>query len=207
MQRRLPTSTAAVHVSTPVLEQVLDDARISAERRHVQRTQTRLHAQHALPTVIWEERVAAAHADNPTGYNGMPQFTPKTATSPSTITTPSNTPIPRSTPLTIPNGIRIQSAILPQYTSWSDRQTDRWDRRITCSKSAYAHSLWIVSDALIIHTRTRCTYLTTCQRLLHTSAAVVAVACVGRSVASVSVSVRVLKGKRLELSTPKSVDI
>jgi len=38
---------------------------------------------------------------------------------------PSNTPIPQPTPLTIPNGIRIQSAVLPQYTFRTDRQTDR----------------------------------------------------------------------------------
>ena len=43
-------------------------------------------------------------------------------------TTPSNTPIPRSIPLTISNGIRIQSAVLPQYTFQTDRLTDRWDR-------------------------------------------------------------------------------
>jgi len=48
---------------------------------------------------------------------------------------PSNIPIPRPTPLTIPNGIRIQSAVLPQYTfrrdTQTDRhtQTDRWARR------------------------------------------------------------------------------
>jgi len=36
-----------------------------------------------------------------------------------------NTPIPRLTPLTTPNGIRIQSAILPQYTFWTERQSDK----------------------------------------------------------------------------------
>ena len=36
---------------------------------------------------------------------------------------PSYTPISRSTPLTTPNGIRIQSAVLPQYTFRT--QTDR----------------------------------------------------------------------------------
>ena len=43
----------------------------------------------------------------------------------SMITTPSNTPIPWPTPLSIPNGIRINSAVLPQYTLRTDRQTDR----------------------------------------------------------------------------------
>jgi len=38
---------------------------------------------------------------------------------------PSNTPVPRPTPLTTPNGIRIQSAVLPQYTFRTDRPTDR----------------------------------------------------------------------------------
>ena len=37
---------------------------------------------------------------------------------------PSNTPIHRPTPLTIiPNGIWIQSAVLPKYTFWTDRPT------------------------------------------------------------------------------------
>jgi len=46
------------------------------------------------------------------------------------------------TPLIIPNGIRIHSDILPQYTfqtdRLTDRQTDRWDRRQLDSMSAYA---------------------------------------------------------------------
>jgi len=37
---------------------------------------------------------------------------------------PCNTPITRPTPLTIPNGIWIHSAVLPQYTFWTDRLTD-----------------------------------------------------------------------------------
>jgi len=60
-----------------------------------------------------------------------PKFTPKTTTSPSTITTPSNTPIPRPIPLITPNGIQIQSAVLPQYTLRTDRQTDRPNERPT----------------------------------------------------------------------------
>jgi len=74
---------------------------------------------------------------------GRPKFTPKTAISPSITTTPSNAPIPRPTPLTIPNGIRIHSAILPQYTFRTDRpsdtQTDRWAKRQVRKMSAYAH--------------------------------------------------------------------
>jgi len=38
---------------------------------------------------------------------------------------PSNRLIPRPTTLTTPNGIQIQSAVLPQYTPQTDRQTDR----------------------------------------------------------------------------------
>jgi len=38
--------------------------------------------------------------------------------------TPSNTWMPVATPLTIPNGIRIHSAVLPQYTFRTDRPTD-----------------------------------------------------------------------------------
>ena len=61
----------------------------------------------------------------PTGYNEMPQIHPKTAPSLLTITTPSNTPIPWPTPLTTPNGMWIQSDILPQYTFQTDRHTDK----------------------------------------------------------------------------------
>jgi len=65
---------------------------------------------------------------------------------------PSNTPISPPTPLTIPNDIRIQLAVLPQYTFRIDRQThgptDRWDRWQTSTMNAYA--LLIESDALIM---------------------------------------------------------
>jgi len=43
----------------------------------------------------------------------------------------SNTPIPWPTPLTTPNGIWIQSAMLPQYTFWANRQTDWLTDRLT----------------------------------------------------------------------------
>ena len=72
-----------------------------------------------IPKVIWEERVAI-HI----GYNGTLQIHLKTVPSPSTITTPSSTPIPRPTPLTTLNGIRIQSAILPQCTFQTGRPRD-----------------------------------------------------------------------------------
>jgi len=64
---------------------------------------------------------------------------------------PSNTPIPWPTPLTILNGIRIHSAVLPQYTFWTDRpihtqthtqtQTDRWDRWQVSKNSTYARNI------------------------------------------------------------------
>jgi len=51
-------------------------------------------------------------------------------------------PIPRPTPLTTPNSIRIQSAVLPQYTCRTNRQTDTqsdtWVRRQVYSNSACA---------------------------------------------------------------------
>jgi len=48
--------------------------------------------------------------------------------------------IPRPIPLTTPNGVRIQSAVLPQYTFRTDihTQTDRWDKRQVYSNDAYA---------------------------------------------------------------------
>ena len=47
------------------------------------------------------------------------------------ITTPSNTPVLRPTPLSTPNGIRIQSAVLPHYTFRTDRRTDTQTDRPT----------------------------------------------------------------------------
>jgi len=68
----------------------------------------------------------------------------------------SNTPVPRPTQLTIPNGIRIHSAVLPQYTFRTDRPTDRpthrrtdgsGDRSVRLSRTL---AILIESDALII---------------------------------------------------------
>jgi len=55
---------------------------------------------------------------------GCPIFTLKTAPSHRRSIYPSNTPIPRPTPLTTPNGILIQSAVLPLYTFGTHTQTD-----------------------------------------------------------------------------------
>ena len=55
---------------------------------------------------------------------------------------PSNTSIPQLTPFTTPNGIRIQSAVLPQYTFRTDRQTDRkviWHDASRSQWQEYAH--------------------------------------------------------------------
>ena len=57
-------------------------------------------------------------------------FTPKLPLSLRRYPPPSNTPIPWPTSLTIPNGIQVQSAVLPQYILQTDshtyRPTDRW---------------------------------------------------------------------------------
>jgi len=78
----------------------------------------------------------------PIGYNGSPKFTSKTTLplrrSPPHLIYQSST----YTPLTTANGIRIQSAILPQYTFGTDTHIDRRNRRQT-TKSAYPHALWI----------------------------------------------------------------
>jgi len=49
-----------------------------------QETETISTHEQVLPKVIWEE----LHRKVPTGYNGMPQIHPKTASSPSMITSP-----------------------------------------------------------------------------------------------------------------------
>ena len=56
--------------------------------------------------------------------NGGTKF-PKSLLPLETPGPPSNTPIPRPTPLTTPNGARIYSAILPQYTFQTERATNR----------------------------------------------------------------------------------
>jgi len=62
-------------------------------------------------------------ATSPMLTMGSPQFTHKTAPSIRRLPSLSNTHIPRLTVLTIPNGIWIHSAVLPQYTFQTDRHT------------------------------------------------------------------------------------
>jgi len=59
---------------------------------------------------------------SPLVTTGRPKFTPKLALLLRLSPPPSNAPH-RPTPVTIPNGIRIQSAVLPQDTFRTDRQT------------------------------------------------------------------------------------
>jgi len=80
---------------------------------------------------------------SPIGYSGMPQISPPKLPLTFGDHHPSNTPIIRLTPLTIPNGIRIHSAVLPQYTfrqthRCTHTQTVRWARRQVKKMSAYA---------------------------------------------------------------------
>ena len=69
-------------------------------------------------------------------------------------TLPSNTPIPQPTPLSNPNGIQIQSAVLPQYTFQTDRHTDQYVGQATGLFQQHLRSIMlIVSNALITTTR------------------------------------------------------
>jgi len=61
-------------------------------------------------------------------------------------------------PITVPNGIRIQSAILPQYTLRTDRLTDRWSRQMFSNMSAPLAML-TDSDALKPNFCIRCPWL------------------------------------------------
>jgi len=75
----------------------------------------------------------------------------------------SNTLIPRLTPLTTPNGIQIQSAILPQYTLRSpdkptDRPIDRWARlqvRYQDLLNLYMLTIatWLIISLLLLQTQ------------------------------------------------------
>jgi len=62
------------------------------------------------------------------------------------INAPSNTPMAQLTSLTTPNGIQIQSAVLPQYTCWTDRQNDRltnrWDWQQLCKSTHLVLTLY-----------------------------------------------------------------
>ena len=96
------------------------------------------------------------HNKGPIGYNGTPEIHPQNCPFLSTITTPSNTPISWPTPFNIPNGIQIQSAVLPQYTFRTHRHTDRptheTDDRFT--SLALTLATLIDSDALTTTTTT-----------------------------------------------------
>jgi len=61
---------------------------------------------------------------------------------------PSNTAMPPPTPLTTPNSIRIHSAVLPQNTFRTDRQTDRLTDGP--GEKPVLRVLTLESDALII---------------------------------------------------------
>jgi len=75
----------------------------------------------------------------PIGYSGMPQIHLKNCPFPFDNNHPSNKAILRPTPLTNPNSIRIQSSILPQYTLWTDQQTNRWIDRPTDGQMVQAN--------------------------------------------------------------------
>jgi len=78
---------------------------------------------------------------------------PKTAPSPSTITTPTyNTPIPRPTTLINRNGIRIQSAVVPQYTFRTDKPTDG----IGDSCVSRAHTLYYIDSERRVNNGSLC---------------------------------------------------
>jgi len=62
---------------------------------------------------------------------GHPTFNLKLPISLDWSPLPSNTPIDRPTQLTTANGIQIQSALFPQLTYWTARQTDRQMAEVT----------------------------------------------------------------------------
>jgi len=85
------------------------------------------------------------------GYSKTPQIHPQNCAFPFDDHHPCNTPIIRPTPLTIPNNIRIHSAVLPHYTfrqththahrhthTDARTQTDRWAKRHVSKTSNYA---------------------------------------------------------------------
>ena len=77
-----------------------------------------------IPMQFGKSRVATLTAENNYATKS-PHLPPKLPLPFRRSPPPSNTPISRPTPLTTPNGIQIQSAILPQYTFRTDRPTDQ----------------------------------------------------------------------------------
>jgi len=103
------------------------------------------HIEQVPPKVIWEECVTLAQLCNivPIGYNWMPQIYPQNC--PFLFGDHHLYLIHLSlywSPLTIPNGIQIHSAVLPQYTFRTDRLADMWDRRKFCPNTANALLYW-----------------------------------------------------------------
>jgi len=88
--------------------------------------------------------------NGPIGYNGMPCIHPQNCPLPFDASHPSNTPIPWPPPLTTPKSIQIYSAILPQYTLWTDRPTDRWSKWMFRTMSAYARE-WCTNNYYYNH--------------------------------------------------------
>jgi len=82
--------------------------------------------------VIWQEHVAVL-----IGYNGTTQIHPHNCPFPRRSPLRSITSIFRPIPLTTPNGIRIQSVVLPQYTFQTDRPTDGDDNSIPRALALY----------------------------------------------------------------------
>jgi len=89
------------------------------------------------------------------------KFNPKTAPSLWWSPPPSNKPIPWPTPLTTPNGIWIQSAILPQYTFRTNRERPTDGLGDVSKNSAYTHNTtvlwpsWILSGTTWVATKYR----------------------------------------------------
>ena len=95
-----------------------------------------LHAQRAcssrnspscnLAAAQWEFPIVER---SPLVSTGCPIFTPKITPSHGPIPNPTTCLIPGPVQPTMPNGIRIRSAVFPQSTGQTDRQTDRQSNR------------------------------------------------------------------------------
>ena len=97
------------------------------------------HAKHSL---ISSHTSAQQRKKGPTGYSGMPQIHPKNCPFPFDDNHPHLIHHPLTNPTHYPNGIWIQSAVLPQYTLQTDREMDQANVPWHEHSTRYADTEW-----------------------------------------------------------------
>ena len=92
---------------------------------HRPTTRTTQTAAATVEALLHTDAVESPVVTIPIGYNGAPQIRPKSTPSRGPIPKPHYLPYPWTVRPTVSNGCRIRSAVFPQCTGQTDRQTDR----------------------------------------------------------------------------------